>query len=252
MDKITKDLQSFYDSEAEKYYFSRKKFWHDWLYVKELIEKIDKKKISVLEFWCGGGRLLDFLEQEFPDIVFVYTGVDISQNLLKLASKNRDSKNYTFVCDDIVHYVSTLSQEQFDLVIWLASFQHITSIKHREYLMQYFYKILNFDWYLFMINWSFSSWFIKKYKKSLFVSFKKSFFSFWKYDWKNLYLPWKSGSQIFERFYHIFFKKELLNLSRFSGFITLKIAYLDKKWKIISSWKEAKNTIFLAKKDVFL
>lgn len=252
MDKITKDLQSFYDKEAEKYYFSRKKFWYDWIYIKELINKIGKKKITLLEFWCGGGRLLDFLEQEFPNITFVYTGVDISENLLNLASKNRDSKNYTFVCDDILHYVNNLKQEQFDLIVGLASFQHIPSKKHREYLMQYFYKILKFDWYLFMINWSFSSRFIRKYKKSLINSLKKSIFYFWKYDWKDLYLPWKSGSQTFERFYHIFLKKELLNLSRFSGFITLKISYLDKKWNIIESWKDSKNTIFLAKKDVFL
>lgn len=252
MDKITKDLQLFYDKEAEKYYFSRKKFWHDWIYIKELINKIGKKKITLLEFWCGGWRLLDFLENEFPDINFIYTGVDISKELLNLASKNRTIKNCTFVCDDIVHYVTTLKQEHFDLVIWLASFQHITSRKARVYLMQYFYKILKFDWYLFMINWSFSSRFIKKYKTSLFASIKKNILSFWKYDWKDLYLPWKSGIQTFERFYHIFLKKELLNLSRFSGFITLKVAYLNKQWKMIDSWRDSKNTIFLAKKDIFL
>lgn len=252
MDKITRDLKSFYDKEAEKYFFSRKKFWHDWIYIKELIEKLDKRKISIFEFWCGGGRLLDFLEQEFPDVNFVYTGVDISQKLLDLASKNRVNKNYTFICDDVVNYVIKLKQEQFDLVIGLASFQHIISKSHRKYLMQYFYKILKFDWYLFMINRSFSYRFISKYKKPLYDSFKKTLVSFWSRDWKDLYLPWKSKTKVFYRFYHIFLKKELLTLSRFSGFITLKISYLDKKWKFTKSWKNSKNTLFLAKKDVFL
>lgn len=66
---IKKDLKNFYDAEAKKYASTRKKHRTDADAILEEIKKSGlqstesgKKTITILEFGCGSGRLLEHLK----------------------------------------------------------------------------------------------------------------------------------------------------------------------------------------------
>ena len=60
MHKITKDLQHFYDTEAEKFSSTRKRHWPEFEYIRDMIKNNfpHKKSLRILELGCGDGRLL--------------------------------------------------------------------------------------------------------------------------------------------------------------------------------------------------
>jgi ubiquinone/menaquinone biosynthesis C-methylase UbiE len=211
--------------------------------------KWKKYKVKILEFGCGSGRLLDNINLDNINLDYVW--VDISNKLLDIA-KNKFKKNkFKFICDDIINYVKWLEQESFDFVVWLASFQHIEKNKEKFLLMKNFYRILKYDWKLMMLNWSFSKWFIKKFRIQILNSFWKFIISFGKKDWKNIFIPRTDRNKVFHRFYHIYTIKELKKLVLMSWFLVRKLWYLDKKWNYINNWIDSKNSILIVEKNVF-
>ncbi len=240
------NLKKVYNTVAKKYYHSRKKYWSDWPVVLKEIKSCWKKEISILEFWCGWWRCIKFLNENLKWIKINYTWVDISNKLLWFAKK--DNPQNTFVCDDILKYISTTKQESFDFIIWIASFQHIKKNKQRLFLMKNFYKSLKYWWKLIMTNRSYSKRFIKKYKKSIFLSILKTIYTLWIYNSRDLYIPRSTETKKLYRFYHMFSKKELFGLCRDSWFSIQKLSYLDKKWQETSNWKLSNNTILIWKK----
>jgi len=107
---IKKSLASFYDIEAEKYYYTRNKHRSDADIFLDEIKNYGKKTIKILEFGCGSGRLLAHLTQ-LKDIKIMYVGVDISKKLLDFAKKQISGKaaskhiHAEFVCKDIIEYI---------------------------------------------------------------------------------------------------------------------------------------------------
>jgi len=252
---IKKSLVSFYDAQAEKYYHTRNKHRADAdIFVNELTASW-KKTIHILEFGCGGGRLLAHL-LPLTWIHINYTGVDISKNLLNFAKKQIRGKlvakhiKATFVCDDIVHYITWLKQESFDFVIGIASFQHIPTIKERFFVIKNAYRILAYEGKLLMSNRSFSVWFLKKYQKDFLCSLWRYIISFGKYPWNDLLVPRKNGNTTNKRFYHIYTLPELEKIISLSGFILEHLWYLNK-WIITPSRKESQNSFVIAKKSIF-
>jgi len=255
---IKTSLASFYDKEAEKYYQTRSKHWADADIFLDQLQKSGKKTIKLLEFGCGSGRLLAHLK-ELQWIHIQYIWVDISQELLKFAKKQISGKwapkhiSTEFICDDIIHYIRSCTQESFDFVIGVASFQHIPNDKERFFLIKNIYRILKYDGILIMTNRSFSRRFLKKYTRELFRSLWRYISSFGKKRHRNdLMLPRKDKENIrHQRFYHIYTIWELKKLVTMSGFTLETLGYL-KKWKIISRWKDSQNSLVIAKKSIFL
>jgi hypothetical protein len=133
----------------------------------------------------------------------------------------------------------------------VASFQHLPSKEMRLSVLKGVYKVLEYQWKLILINWSFSKWFIKKYRKEILKSIIKYVFSFGRWSWNDVWIPRKSEKGVvFKRYYHIFTIDELKSLLKLSWFIVEKWFYIDKFWKISSNWTEARNTFVVARKDV--
>lgn len=61
----------------------------------------DKKQFTILDYGCGYGALIPFLENKFR----LYTGFDISNEMLKKAEQNHNEKNITFT-NDLEHISS--------------------------------------------------------------------------------------------------------------------------------------------------
>jgi len=252
---IKKSLANFYDAQAEKYAQTRNKHRSDADILLNEIKIHGKKTLNILEFGCGSGRLLAQLTQ-LKDIKINYTGIDISKNLLNFAKKQIPPTNKnikaTFLCDDIVHAITTLPQESFDFVIGIASFQHISTVKERFFLIKNIYRILNYEGKLIMTNRSFSLWFIKKFKKEMFSALRKYGSSLGKHEWNNIFIPRKDGKTTSKRFYHIFTLRELKKLITLSGFTLQTIGYLDNQGVLNAHWKPSKNSLVIANKSIFL
>lgn len=264
---IKNDLKNFYNTEAEKYYYTRNKHRSDGYIILDEIKKYNKQNkkttVSILEFWCWGWRLIKFLNKQIQDkklnIKINYTWVDISQKLLDFAQA--DSKKFSpnikskFICQDITTYIKNTKQESLDFIIWVASFQHIPTKKERLYIMKLFYKTLKYDWKLIMLNWSISSWFIKKHTQTIKKSIIKTLYTLWTHNWRNLEIPrtnkTKKTPTTHYRFYHMFGIKELSILWKLSGFKISKLTYIDKIGQVIKNRKKSNNTLFIWEKKVF-
>src|SRR5665647_74780 len=79
-EKIIEDTARGYDLISEKFTQTRNHLWKDLEFIGSYCKKGDK----VLDFGCGNGRLLDFLSKKGIN----YTGVDISEKLLKEAQNH--------------------------------------------------------------------------------------------------------------------------------------------------------------------
>jgi SAM-dependent methyltransferase len=209
-----------------------------------------KKEVNILEFGCGWWRCINYLDKNLKWIKINYTWVDISDKLLKLAKK--DNPKRKFICDDISNFIKDTAQESYDFIIWIASFQHIPSQWERIFLMKHFYRTLKYGWKIIMINRSISKRFIKKYRKTLAISYLKFIISIWKYNRRNLNIPRINWWEKSERFYHIFSIWELEILTKEWWFKIDKLTYLDKLWQEISNRKNSNNTLLIWSKEIFL
>ncbi|MCF7835474.1 class I SAM-dependent methyltransferase [Candidatus Gracilibacteria bacterium] len=247
---VKKDLAKIYDTNAKKYYETRKKHWEEVKLILDEIKKTDINKISILEFGCGGGRFISELNKTFPKNKIKYTGIDISKKLLEFAQK--DNPKNKFIYGDISEKIKNFKQESFDFIIGTEAFQHIENNKERFFLMKNFYRILKYNGKLIITNRSFSNWFIKKYHKNILNSISKYIISFGKKSRKDIYISRKNktkGDLI--RFYHIFGLKELDNLTRLSGFVIDKLCYLERNNKESQKSKNSKTSILIASKKIF-
>lgn len=270
--RTVNNLTKYYNHQATKYHQTRRKFWHEKKILQEVIKEYissweksnqKNKSIKILEFWCGDGR---FFREVLSEIVaeknksekkntltIEYTGIDISDKLLKIAEKTASEQQKIktrFICADIAEYIENIEQESYDIIVWIASFQHIKDYKTRLYLMKSFYKALYYDGIILMLNWSFSDWFIKKYWKSIAKGIKNYLISFGKVWWNDLELPWRTKGKTFLRFYHIFTLKEFRKLVLFSGFVLKKLTYITNDSKFSEKIKNARNSLFIAKKSI--
>ncbi len=279
---IKTDLKNFYNAEAEKYYYTRNKHRWDGYIILDEIKKYAStesanshsrpKTISILEFWSWWWRLIKFLDEQIQNkklnIKINYTAVDISQKLLDLAQA--DSKKFStnikgkFICQDITTYTKNLKQESLDFIIWVASFQHIPNQTERLFILKKFYQSLKYNGKLIMLNRSFSTWFIKKFKQTIKKSIFKTIYTLWIHDWRNLNIPRKKSKQITQkhtkqpnkyknhyRFYHIFGIKELSLLGKLSWFIINELTHIDKTGHRTKNRKKSNNTLFVWEKKVF-
>lgn len=251
---IKADLQKFYNLEAQKYAYTRKKHWAEAdLFLSE-ISNIEKRTINILELWCWWWRFLDQLSK-IKNKKINYTWIDMSENLINIA-KNEFNKGKNanikadFIYWDMTDYIKKPKQETFDLVVCIASFQHIPTYKERFFLIKNFYRILNYDWIVIMTNRSFSFRFIKKYYKNIISWFFRNLFKYWKLNIKDIEIPRKSKWTIYKRYYHIFTLKELKNMFTLSWFKEKKLCYLDKDWKESYKMSDAKNSLIITKKSI--
>ena len=240
------NLKDVYDTIAEKYYLSRNKHRNDWIHILNEIKKYWKKEISILEFWCWWWRCIKYINENINWIKINYVWIDISNELLKYAKK--DNNKEIFICDDINNYIQKTPQENFDFIIWIASFQHIEKEIERLNLMKNFYRTLKYWWKLIMTNRSFSDRFYKKYKKEIKQSILKTIYTFGNHKRNDLSIPRNFNWNTLYRFYHMFSIKEIELLCKESWFTIKKLTFLDKNWKEIPEKKQSNNTILIWEK----
>lgn len=219
------NLKDFYNQKAQDFHHTRKKHWPEIDHIISSIKDKDKKNINILELGCGDGRLLNYLNDLDKNIN--YKGIDLSDKLLNIAKQKHPE--HKFVNANMVNQLENIEQQRYDFIILIASFQHLPKLKDRKKVLQNIYKGLAYQGKCIMINWSFSKRFLKKYKKPILKSIGKSLISFGLHKINDLYIPWKGDDKTYQRYYHIFFLKELEKLFKYNSFIVQKSGYINGK-----------------------
>ena len=256
MSKIKQQLKEFYDAQAEKFSNTRKKLWPEFFYIAEEISKLlsTQEKVNILELWCGDGRLYRFLAERFPGRIN-YVGVDLSENLIKLAKESLElrAENWEYVLfinSDMLSYLEKEDSLKFDFVIGVASFQHIPTNWERLLILKHVYRVLKYGDKVILFNWSFSSWFFKKYFFQILKSFLIFLFSLWVRPMNDVYVPWKDWEKVYYRYYHIFFLFELKRLLKQAWFVVQEVGYINRNWEKTVSRMNSRNSYIIWVKSV--
>lgn len=242
------DLKEFYNSEAEKFSDTRKKYWPEFSYILEEIESHEKEFLKILEIWCWDWRFLNYIKKNSSKKIS-YTWVDLSENLISIATQNNPKSE--FIIWDMCDVLESMKQQQYDIVIAIASFQHIYSYDKRMFVLKHLYRLLDYWWMLIMINWSYSKKFLKKNFSQIIKSLLLWLIPFSKMEYNDLFISWNWTDKIYKRYYHIFRLSELVSLFKQAWFVIYQSWYVNQNWFFSFNWFNSRNSFMIGKKDVW-
>lgn len=240
-----------------------------WLEIDKTIEKYLKDDIKILDLGCGNGRLLLSLKKYLKN--FDYTGVDSCVSLIEKArlsftspqlpilsfppalpsigQAEQESRNIAFECGNILK-LNTYTDNSFDVVFMVASFNHIPSKEWREKLLNDIQKILKPGGFLIMTNWNL--WNLNN-KKSFWRNLLKNHFTNYLphrqagrlqiTDYKEVVTLWQNQ---FPLYYHAFTLDELKNLLIKVNLKILTNTYMRNGKK--AHWFNGKNILTIGQK----
>lgn len=205
---MTVDYNSFAKSFAQsrknmkwaelEYFFSRMNQW------------------SILDIWCGSGRLLEQYKIYFWDLPTKYLWIDLSRWLLDEAEKS--FPDMKFLMWNMMDISEILLWESYDNIFMIASFHHLQTFQERGLFIQDLYENTSKWTRVFLTNWALNSDFnSKKYLPSK-IDWSES--DFWGLDY-NI----KIWSEL--RYYHCFSLEELETLFLKVGFKILENRIFD-------------------------
>ena len=109
MDSVT----CHFDQIADKYDFFKRKNWYYYMNLKLLLKKLSSKNSDILDYGCGTGDILNFLNPKYG------FGYDRSVKMLLIAKKKYPELNFG----------KTIPNKKFDLVIMTDVIEHFRDIK---------------------------------------------------------------------------------------------------------------------------
>ncbi|MDD5693616.1 MAG: class I SAM-dependent methyltransferase [Patescibacteria group bacterium] len=195
-------------------HFSSTRYAFNWSRVAKTIEELQIKPGSkVLDLGCGNGRVIDVLKK----IDIEYTGLDISENLIKLAQKKYPKEK--FVVGDLLK-IPFLDNE-FDYVLSLATLHHIPSSEQRLNALKEIYRILKPGGTTLVTVWYF--WDDPALKKQIDQEALAQEAGKSKLDYGDFLKPWKDskGNTLIERYFHAWEKSEMKDLLKNVGFTNI-------------------------------
>lgn len=205
--KIIQDTSKGYDLISEKFTQTRNHLWKDLEFIGSYCKKGDK----VLDFGCGNGRLLDFLEKKDID----YTGVDISAKLLKEAQNRFRGPKVEFQKISGLDSLP-LESNSFNIVYAIAALHHLPSQEMRKKMAEEFYRILRPEGTIVITVWNLWQ---RKYWRNIFFNWEEKILGRSFLDWNDCYVDFQDNrGRIFPRYHHAFTKKELAELFSQAGF----------------------------------
>lgn len=192
-----------YDNFAKTFAKSRKNM--KWAELEYFFSQIEQG--SLLDIWCGSGRLIDQYKEYFSEDIADYFGLDMSSWLINEAQKS--FPQHDFWVWNMLEISSVIWDKKYENIFLIASFHHLETLKERESMMKVIYELCETWAKVFMTNWALESpEHLEKYKNAKIVwsenEFGSSDFSIkiWEFD----------------RFYHNFDLWELEYLSKNAWF----------------------------------
>lgn len=149
---------------------------------------------KLLNVGCAHGP--DFLP--FKESFNLY-GVDISQEMLKMAQKYAEKYKFSVNLTEADARYLPYADSSFDFAIAIATYHHIEDNEGRKLALKELYRILKPGGEAFITVWN--KWQLR----------------FW-FKRKNIMVPWRSKGKTLYRSYYLFSYRELEKLVRQAGF----------------------------------
>lgn len=280
---ITKSLSKFYTQSATKWESTRKKPWPEFDLIRREIEsyvvwtgrgpsvlpipqkdsqdwdksgwqalkkhwKKQNKKIVVVELWCGDGRFAQYLDERF-DGNLMYMWFDCSVGLVDIAQQREYKNDVQFTVGDMVHCLRFLDQQSVDIVISIASIQHLHRGQRRD-LRNQVYRVLQFDWLFIATNRCYSRWMLKKRWLAILAWVVLQLVNHATFGWWDYMISFKDENKISYRYYHLFLLGSLVNYCHYAWFHVKRAQYVSGEWQLSDSWYTSRNTFIVAEKAV--
>ena len=188
---IIRQLEQDYDRIAPQFSNTRSQAWPEFASLKTLIKT---NNTELLDIGCGNGRLAEAI----PAVHYI--GLDLSSQLLAIAQSRYPQ--YTFVHGSVLNL--PFSDKQFDIVVCVATLQHVPSNRYRQAALEEMARVLKLSGYLFMLNWNLADQ--PQYRHYQVGN---------EYDEGDYLIPWKNdrGKVLAQRYYHGFGIAELVELA---------------------------------------
>lgn len=253
-------LVDCYGDQAEHFGNTRQKARPEFGYITPAIDTYRRSRTGhhthdqcvLVDLGCGTGRLLPRLEAT-SKTPLAYTGVDIAPGMITHARKKYPQA--TWKAQEMLRYLASCEQESVDVVVAIATIQHLLDDYERELLFAQVYRVLRRGGIFLMTNWSYSTRFVRRYRPQQIEALIRSCTTHWK--WNDLRIPRKDprhqhNQKKFSRHYHMFTLFELQQLARLQGFIIRQDGYVQQDGTLSTTGRaHARNTRMWAQKDIY-
>jgi len=208
MKNIIKYIQKGYDLISEHFSSTRKYAWKEFVFFKPFL----RNKMDILDLGCGNGRLIDFLDEYLN----TYLGVDLSEGMLKEASKRYPNMEFR---QGEMSNIKNIVNSYYDAIFSIAAFHHLPTRKLRKKAVLSFKDILKNNGIICMTVWNL-------WQKRYFWNYIESYLClrprFIRIPWKD-----KDGNIQANRYYYSFRKAEILRLFKSFGFDVEFVEYVS-------------------------
>ena len=216
-------IKDTYDRISEKYDQIRRQPWKDLI---EFMEKFDflNECAILLDLGCGNGRHTNLL----ADACNFTIGLELSNELLKIAKSNRKTNNTFFINGDALHL--PFRDRIFSNIIYIAAIHHLSSKKQRENSLIELKRVLSPIGKAILTVW-------RRYQERfiiiflidlLFLNYEKRGLEF-----GDIFIPWHGQDKkvIANRFYHLFTMREMKKILNKANLNIIECKYFSGKNK---------------------
>lgn len=141
-----------YDGFASAFARSRAGMhWPEFDILTTELRNIQWDRPRLLDIWCGSGRLLEALWAQ--NIPVIYHGIDESKLMIQEAQKAHPENKFSVIP---MQNLDTIDNN-FDIIVFLASFHHLRSQSERLEVLKKAWALLATEGKLFMTNWHLTS-----------------------------------------------------------------------------------------------
>jgi len=204
---VKKHVLEVFDRIADSYSHLRHKPWIDVVY--ELISRVpcDESRL-ILDVGAGSGRHSVALAKLGFEVVSIDVSFNMLRHLLLRAMRERlEERIHVIVCD--MCSIPIRSNVSTGLIA-VASIHHIPLRSNRVKALREMRRVVKRDAPIIVTVWSLLQ--PRLFLKALYYKLIKGVKEF-----GDVLIPWKYKGTLFKRYYHLFTKRELMNLARSGG-----------------------------------
>lgn len=215
-------MSTNYDNFSQTFAKSRENMkWPELEYFFSHINEND----SILDIWCGSGRLLEQFKQYFWKLPQNYVWIDVSEGLLQEARNKYP--NQEFICWNMIDIARLIWEQKYTNIFLIASFHHLETLDERMNCMRSLYECSPKESQIFMTHWNLNTQ--EKYASSRIPQTENEYGS---QDYAIKI--WE-----FKRFYHAFDLSELEYIFKKSGFEIIENRIFENNRNIVSIVRKA-------------
>ncbi len=223
--QILSEVNSNYNAVAQRFSRARSEIWPE---MEFLFKKNLEKKDKVLDLGCGNGRFYSLVSSEKA----FYTGVDFSENLIKVARKKYPEVD--FQTGSALNL--PFSDNEFHKIFSISVLHHIPSRQLRSQFLKECRRVLKPKGVLIITAWNL--WKNPKKRKKIFKNIFLKISGKSKLDLKDINVEWYGVKNCY---IHCFTKNELEKTVKKGGFKIIDSGEIELKDK-----KELSNFFVVA------